>query len=86
MDSGATGTTLSPVIVAVAETRSDIESGPRLELELELEKYACTPMSVSSELEYDSPEERVGECCFCGDPCNPASQACGACPRLLFSM
>lgn len=25
-----------------------------------------------------------GTCCFCGNECNPASQACGACPRNLF--
>ncbi|UUT40574.1 hypothetical protein [carnivorous sponge associated iridovirus] len=26
-------------------------------------------------------ELEVGTCCCCGGPCNPCSQACGACPR-----
>lgn len=26
-------------------------------------------------------EPEVGTCCCCGDPCNPCSQTCGACPR-----
>jgi hypothetical protein len=26
-------------------------------------------------------EPEVGTCCYCGGPCNPCSQTCGACPR-----
>lgn len=26
-------------------------------------------------------EQETGTCCFCGGPCNPCSQTCGACPR-----
>lgn len=30
------------------------------------------------------PKEDVGECCFCGGPCNPQSQSCGSCARKLW--
>lgn len=25
----------------------------------------------------------IGNCCFCGEECNPASQSCGRCSRTL---
>ena len=32
--------------------------------------------------EYPNYDE-FGRCCFCGNPCNPNSQACGRCARGL---
>jgi hypothetical protein len=31
----------------------------------------------------DSLEQEYGECCFCGDYCNPLSQSCGGCSRTV---
>jgi hypothetical protein len=27
--------------------------------------------------------EEVGKCCFCGFGCNPCSQSCGGCARII---
>ncbi len=28
-------------------------------------------------------DEEQAKCCYCNDPCNPCSQCCGKCARLL---
>ena len=36
--------------------------------------------------EDDDDPEPFGVCCFCGDGCNPSSQACGSCMRSCWTI
>jgi len=47
-----------------------------------------SPGSQISQISQMPPErpETPGECCFCGNPCNPLSQSCGRCPREFWSL
>ena len=52
-----------------------------------VEEEASTIKNKEESGEDDEEEEQevYGTCCFCGDDCNPLSQACGACIRTPFS-
>ena len=46
------------------------------------EECVCGIDSDDSQLHNNEhKKEFVGECCFCGDQCNPLSQSCGSCSR-----
>lgn len=60
--------------------------GPRLyyvKLKFMIYSEGTTTFRMNKEEITESRESspEYGECCFCGEPCNPCSQSCGRCAR-----
>jgi hypothetical protein len=63
------------------ETTQDAEHVEESDMEQALSAAHVEDASAAHDVGVDSDTEIDGKCCFCGDACNPASQACKPCMR-----